>query len=697
MRPSALAALLACLLPSTPLLQAQQKRAVRIRNSAEALRAWQDALELPEAQRGPVLSRIGRFKGAELTRALTDAFDAAETPAYRSQVLRALIRVPRHAAFDILVGVLDDAQGNYSDRSYAANGLGALGERGVDALIARTGVPAISFYVMRGLARSKSEKAWAAIRSLAREAEPNLRRQALTQLASRPASEELTALRLAAAREADLPLRLEALKQLAADQHPDTRSIALEVHEALTKSSMAQSYGLRLAEIFAADLQPEVFEPFLVQLANGSRNAERFMTEFGKTMPERPAFVSWLAAQANRRELPGERLVLVDLLSRASSAPALEALQKLARSRDKALALPALRGLGRSGSRSVEEALRRAYRSRDPQVRLNALQSLHKLLGGEESWKEELRSIYAKAKGPAKILAIDLLAELQDQGFLPEIYKLFDHKDWVVRAAAYDYCRRVRSLDSVDPLIARFDKERGRMKEDLEDALKAITSYRMLGSKRWRDWWKEEKGRFKMPPLAVAVPKRSKPSGAARTVSSFFNIPLVSTRVVFVLDISGSMSSPIGTQSSGGAGRTRLDEAKKQLQRVVEGIPDRALFNLIYFDTPVNVFQDKVQRASRRSRAEALRSIAKLEPRGGTNIHDALEKAFEDPKIDTIYLLSDGSPSAGKITDPQLLADTVRDWNRSRKIRIHTIAIGSKSKLMERLADESGGEHSHVR
>ena len=42
------------------------------------------------------------------------------------------------------------------------------------------------------------------------------------------------------------------------------------------------------------------------------------------------------------------------------------------------------------------------------------------------------------------------------------------------------------------------------------------------------------------------------------------------------------------------------------------------------------------------------------------------------------------------------LAAEVARWNQTRRIRIHTISIGSKSNFMERLAKDSGGVHAHV-
>jgi uncharacterized protein YegL len=305
--------------------------------------------------------------------------------------------------------------------------------------------------------------------------------------------------------------------------------------------------------------------------------------------------------------------------------------------------------------------------------------------------------VFRSARLRPRILALDLLAGMQASDLLPEVHRLFTHKSWPLRAAAYDFCRVVRSLDSVSPLIERLDAEKGRLREDCLDALKAITSYRLFDSARWRSWWKESRPTFVMPTLAqVSPPKRQ--GRAPSTVSSFFDIPLVSTRVAFVIDISGSMSAGMATVSSSGkVSRTRIDAAKRQLTRVVGELQTTSLFNVVYFETKVQAFAKAARKATRSTKAEALGFVQRLRATGGTNIHDALELAFADDDIDTIYLLSDGSPSAGKITDATQLADAVASWNKVRRIRIHTIAIGSQSKLMERLAADSGGVHSHVR
>ena len=47
----------------------------------------------------------------------------------------------------------------------------------------------------------------------------------------------------------------------------------------------------------------------------------------------------------------------------------------------------------------------------------------------------------------------------------------------------------------------------------------------------------------------------------------------------------------------------------------------------------------------------------------------------------------------GAITNVEELADEVQRWNRTRQVVIHGISIGENSRLLQRLAKESGGTY----
>ena len=70
-----------------------------------------------------------------------------------------------------------------------------------------------------------------------------------------------------------------------------------------------------------------------------------------------------------------------------------------------------------------------------------------------------------------------------------------------------------------------------------------------------------------------------------------------------------------------------------------------------------------------------------------------MKAAFDDPDVDTIYVLSDGEPTAGGVTDPHGIREDVQFWNKHRGVEIHTIAVGGSLEVLEWLAADSGGTY----
>ncbi|MHC5050861.1 MAG: hypothetical protein ACYTGK_09650, partial [Planctomycetota bacterium] len=67
--------------------------------------------------------------------------------------------------------------------------------------------------------------------------------------------------------------------------------------------------------------------------------------------------------------------------------------------------------------------------------------------------------------------------------------------------------------------------------------------------------------------------------------------------------------------------------------------------------------------------------------------------------IDTIFLLSDGGPTDNRMDeakpmDPEIILDSVRQWNRDAGIVIHTIAVDTEevgTYFLSQLAAQNGG------
>ena len=131
--------------------------------------------------------------------------------------------------------------------------------------------------------------------------------------------------------------------------------------------------------------------------------------------------------------------------------------------------------------------------------------------------------------------------------------------------------------------------------------------------------------------------------------------------------------------------------AKEQIAKTLNRVADGVLFNVIPFANGARPLTDGLAPMEEVAREEALAYVEILREAGGTNIYDSLSAAFEDERVDTIYLLSDGAPSAGELTDVMALRAEVERWNSTRGILIHAIAVGQDHPLLKGLAGDSGG------
>lgn len=217
----------------------------------------------------------------------------------------------------------------------------------------------------------------------------------------------------------------------------------------------------------------------------------------------------------------------------------------------------------------------------------------------------------------------------------------------------------------------------------------------------WKRWWKTRKdlpGDRKMEPTS--------------SVARYYGMQVRSDRVLFIIDLSGSMAFPWGAEVD----KTRIGVAKQQLTQAIESLGKHTLFNVIVFSDDVKAWRKTGETlASTSAKADALAWIDKTfeKPTGGTYMHAALEEAFaRNPQVDTIYLLTDGLATDGEPIVPEAILASVHRWNRFRRVVIHTIALTLEDlqpdalrkeslagikQFMRRLASLTGGEYRVVK
>jgi hypothetical protein len=185
---------------------------------------------------------------------------------------------------------------------------------------------------------------------------------------------------------------------------------------------------------------------------------------------------------------------------------------------------------------------------------------------------------------------------------------------------------------------------------------------------------------------------------------TFYGIPQISQRIIYVLDTSGSMKHEVGQG-------TRLDACRTEFKRALRALRPGATFNVVIYSKDARRFAKKpMVPAGDDSRSAAEKFVDEFAPAQNTNIFDALRTAFEmcgegatkkgSPlNADTIYLLTDGSPTMpdGKPDDTNRILDAVREWNAARVVTIHTIGVGDalNTGFLSQLASENNGQFIH--
>jgi hypothetical protein len=183
----------------------------------------------------------------------------------------------------------------------------------------------------------------------------------------------------------------------------------------------------------------------------------------------------------------------------------------------------------------------------------------------------------------------------------------------------------------------------------------------------------------------------------AAVENRFEGITLTGKRIVFLVDMSGSMDlvderTPDANKWIG---------VRETLAKVMRSLPDLEKFQVILFANKVSYLLGNegqwLDYDPQTSANRVLQALAAVRPLGATNMYDAFEATFRfrAAGLDTIYVLSDGLPNAGpglsaeqatlkEIERSEILAKYIRNllrrtWNRplagQPRVRINTIGF----------------------
>jgi hypothetical protein len=262
---------------------------------------------------------------------------------------------------------------------------------------------------------------------------------------------------------------------------------------------------------------------------------------------------------------------------------------------------------------------------------------------------------------------------------------------------------REQDLDKSRKQFLDIAESKDKMSKDLVLGVKDLTEAKNIiaALMKERDQWKE-KGLSSTAAVGTLQLEKDKLNQRvidlqAEVEQRFAGIPLTGENVVFLIDISGSMTMKDET----------TDDPEKwpflceTLMKLMKSIPTMQRFQVILFsDKTTYLFgsRDSWFKYEGPQTAKMTRdALRKVKVEGGTNMHDAFEEVFRyrKNKLDTVYLFSDGLPNIGdgvpaSIRNPteaqrnfymsKFVRDKLKtDWNRpvegQKDVRINAVGF----------------------
>jgi hypothetical protein len=156
----------------------------------------------------------------------------------------------------------------------------------------------------------------------------------------------------------------------------------------------------------------------------------------------------------------------------------------------------------------------------------------------------------------------------------------------------------------------------------------------------------------------------------------FAGITLTGRRVVFLVDMSGSMELVDEKTPA----PDKWPSVRNSLVKVMKSLPDLEKFQVVVFSQEARFLLGKngqwIDYNSETSPKQVEDALAATKPAGGTNMYAALDAAFRYRAfgLDTVYLFSDGLPNMGEgvpIDEAERLLRANREPELSERLSKH--------------------------
>jgi hypothetical protein len=363
-------------------------------------------------------------------------------------------------------------------------------------------------------------------------------------------------------------------------------------------------------------------------------------------------------------------------------------------SRDSIIRSLSIEGLVKINSSGLQQVLVELLSHRDPQTQTDAAWGLSQLGNLPAEAETKLLTMADSERPSLRLQAINALKWFNESDTAYQVINDgLEDEIWSVRSAAVKSLVGFRRDESLAPLLWLAENELGRVRSDALEALVTLTGEDFGPAVHtWNSWYADQGGSYKLPSAEEAEAKiaaRKNKGLHNHTVaqSGYHGLAVPPGGVIFILDISGSMNTRYSSTES------YYQHFSNALVETIQALGPESNFNIISFSTGLRVWKDKLVAADDKNRKSAKLWLESTTPGGATNIFGALRAAISFEDVQTIFIMTDGSPSAGEYQLPDSIIAEIERLNRDRIIQINTIAAGNvQASFLADLAAANGGK-----
>jgi HEAT repeat protein len=197
-------------------------------------------------------------------------------------------------------------------------------------------------------------------------------------------------------------------------------------------------------------------------------------------------------------------------------------------------------------------------------------------------------------------------------------------------------------------------------------SLQQTTGLAYFQRQEWEGWW--ERGGAAAEPVAPLGHGTQLRPVAQPPQDHIYQLPIVTNRAVFLLDVSDSMRH-----------EGRLAAARQELVRALAALDVSSRFEVGVFATGSQyAFRGRLLTATSQNRRQATAFVQTKEMVGRTDLAGAIDQALGLPDVDTVFLFTDGNPSMTEgvwSRSPDALRLELKLRYRQLRVRIHAIGL----------------------